>query len=82
MKADINKIREYEEYLSQINREKLENVQFYDGDKLIKFDRNFLEEFKYRGLCNTDLILDSDFFNKALGNDKNDEGFNPVEESL
>jgi hypothetical protein len=82
MKVDINKIREYEEFLSQVNRTPLEDIEFFDGDKKVEFIKEFIDEFPHRGLCNTDLILDEDYFLRGQGIDPNDQNFNPVEESL
>jgi hypothetical protein len=56
MKVDVEHIKYLLEERSRINRTPLEELEFYENGVKIEFPEGFLRDFRYTGLCNTDIV--------------------------
>ena len=56
MRVDIEEVFGMQARRNQINREDLEDIEFYENDKKLEISKEAIEEFAYIGLNNIDFI--------------------------
>ena len=56
MRVDVERIKELKKELNDINIEILEDIDFYENDRIVVIDKKLLDEWGYIGLNNTDFI--------------------------
>ena len=58
MRVDIETVIRLHEELNKIKAVKLEDIEFYKNNELIKVDSRVIEEFRFTGLNNVLFIVD------------------------
>jgi hypothetical protein len=56
VKVEIEEIYKIWDRISEINKEKIENIDFYENGEKLKFTKTLLDHFKFTGLNNIDFI--------------------------
>ena len=56
MRVDVEIVRELKDTLLAINKEKLEDIEWYLDDKKLEIPQKDVDSFKFTGLNNTDFV--------------------------
>lgn len=57
MKVTVEEIRRIHERQTEINREKLSDIEFYENGKKLQISQDVIDSFDFTGLLNTDFII-------------------------
>ncbi len=57
MRVNIERIMALRQELGKINREPIENIDFYENGSKIEIPKEAIEQFKFTGLSNVDFVL-------------------------
>jgi hypothetical protein len=58
MKVDIEQVKAYRKYLSEVNDIPLEELQLFENGVQIEINPAIAEEWRFVGLCNVDFIME------------------------
>jgi hypothetical protein len=61
MRVDVEDVFQANEELAKFERIKLDDIEFYRDGKKVEISKETIEQWKYIGLNNADLILNYDW---------------------